>query len=284
MMKKGQGFTLIEIAIFLAVTGAIFAAVTIGVQNSIYQQRYNDIVDNFVDFLGNIYSEVVSVESEGTGRTDQAIYGKLVTFGEEDDGSDEENKQVIHTYNVVAKAVNSWEVGNQNTLDLLKSDDMGTNVVRKVRQFDEETGKYVLTDEYEPIGMTDDYTPRWAARIEKTSAYTDFVGSLLIVRNAQTGVVRTYVYIPGDGESPISVRKALKEHIDGELNIFKPSGDGESLLEKFEAKQVDFCVNPNGNEETNTRMDVRIVEGARDASGIEKISFDSDNYECRVNE
>ena len=40
MLGKKRGFTMIEVALFLAITGALFAGVTVGVQNSIFQQRY----------------------------------------------------------------------------------------------------------------------------------------------------------------------------------------------------------------------------------------------------
>ena len=260
---KRHGFTLIEVAIFLAVTGALFAAVTIGVQNSIYQQRYNDTVQSFVDFLGNLYSEVLNVQNSADGgRSEEAIYGKLVTFGEEDSDI---NKQVIHTYDVVAKAVSSWDVGNQNTLTLLKNPSMNANVVNK---------------EGELVGMIEDYTPRWAARIQETDSFEDYKGALLIVRNVQSGVVQTYVW--DKGKETIEVKKAINE--EENIDVFDIHGEGESILGRFKADTVDYCVNPNGSGESNTRMDVRIVAGAHDESGIELISFGDADYECNVTE
>ena len=60
MRKNKLGFTLIEVSLFLAITGLLFLGVTLGVQNSIYQQRYNDAVQSFANFLGNIYDEVLN--------------------------------------------------------------------------------------------------------------------------------------------------------------------------------------------------------------------------------
>ena len=83
MSKMRRGFTLIEVALFLAVTGLLFAGVMVGVQNSIWQQRYNDTVQNFANFLRNVYSEVSNPQSSGNGRSEElAIYGKLISFGE----------------------------------------------------------------------------------------------------------------------------------------------------------------------------------------------------------
>ena len=282
MRKIRYGFTLIEVAIFLAVTGALFAAVTIGVQNSIYQQRYNDTVQSFVDFLGNLYSEVVSVQSAGTGRSGEAIYGKLVTFGENNNEDNAAGKQVIHTYDVVAKAVNSWDNGvkNMSTIDLLQINTdnlkMDANVVRKNES----------TNAYEPIGVVSDYTPKWGARIEQVGSYADYKGALLIVRNVLTGTVQTYVYNKTNGQDTIEVKQALENLVDEELNVFKyADGDGwGNYLRGFREQTVDFCLNPNPSEQSNTRMDVRIIKGAHDASGVETISFDNEGYECRVTE
>ena len=258
MKKNKHGFTLIEVAIFLAVTGALFAAITIGVQNSIYQQRYNDVVQNFADFLSNLYSEVVNVQSEGNGRSNKAIYGKLVTFGE---GNDPDGKQVIYAYNVIADAINTWDpnYNNATTIGLMKN--LHANVVRKN---DEGTG-------YVPIGMVEEYTPRWAARIQEKD-FKDYKGSLLILRSAQTGTVRTYA-----SNEVIKVNEKLGLTDDG-VDVFK-NGD-DSYLDSFKMGQVDFCVNPNGDEESNTRMDVRLVSGAHDASGVEIVSFDREDYRC----
>ena len=78
MKRNKNGFTIIEVSLFLAITGLLFLSVTLGVQNSIYQQRYNDSVQGFVNFLRNVYNEVLNVQSEGNGRHDKAIYGKMI--------------------------------------------------------------------------------------------------------------------------------------------------------------------------------------------------------------
>ena len=53
-MKK-KGFTLIEVALFLAITGMLFIGIAAGVQNSIYQQKINDSVQGFAEFLRSVY-------------------------------------------------------------------------------------------------------------------------------------------------------------------------------------------------------------------------------------
>ncbi len=58
-----RGFTIIEVILFLAVTGALFAALMVGVNNGITQQRYSDSVNNYKALVQNQYTEVVSTRN-----------------------------------------------------------------------------------------------------------------------------------------------------------------------------------------------------------------------------
>ena len=87
MEKVKRGFTLVEVALFLAVTGLLFVGVVLGIQNSLFQQKYNDSVQGFAEFLRSIYSQTANTENtfqedgSSRGQSNLAIFGKLVTFG-----------------------------------------------------------------------------------------------------------------------------------------------------------------------------------------------------------
>ena len=85
MKKARRGFTLIEISFFLALTGALFVGIVAGTQNSLWQQKYNDSVQSFTNFLRDAYAQVANPQGIGDGRSDRAIYGKLIVFGQEYD-------------------------------------------------------------------------------------------------------------------------------------------------------------------------------------------------------
>ena len=250
MRKHKRGFTLIEVSIFLAVTALLFLSVTIGVQNSIYQQRYTDAVQSFADFLGNLYSETTNVQSAGNGRSDYAIYGKLAVF------ASDTNEQAIYVYNVVGEAsVNK----NDDTRGLLQAAKLG-----------------VLIDggeegEVSTVGITDKYVPRWGSRVQTTDADSqkDFSGMILVARDPATGTVRTYINTEMDSISEGDAGDASK--VDGLLR---------NGLGGFQLKQVDFCVNPNGNEFSNSRMDVRLANDARNASGVSIMPLDGEDNSC----
>lgn len=59
-----RGFTIIELMLFLAVSGGLFAALLLGVNNGVVQQRYKDSVYSYSSFLQNQYSEVLNTRNE----------------------------------------------------------------------------------------------------------------------------------------------------------------------------------------------------------------------------
>ena len=265
MRKFRRGFTLIEVALFLAVTGALFAAIAVGVQNSIFQQRFNDSVQNFTDFLRNVYAGVTNVQEKSPGgRSERAVYGKLVTFGERrdfngcsvngsnSDGENEncvnnnDNKNMIFVYDVVGDI---GEVDTGNIKESLKA--LNTDVITATEN---EDGTVTV----ERNGLVDSYTPKWTAKIEETECENGesclFTGSLLVVRHPSSGAVYTLV-----SDEVIQVNEGVKESKKDILN---------EKLEDFAIKTVDFCINPNETS-GGLRADVRVKRNARNASGME---------------
>ncbi len=261
MKGRKSGFTLVEVLLFLAVTALLFLGVTLGVRGSIFQQRYNDSVQSFAEFLRNAYSETANVEHTGTGRSEQAVYGKLITFGETYDlyGNKIPNgENRVFSYTLIGKI---GSIGSGNIISTLKN--LGVNVLVK------EGSSYVFA------GITQDYTPRWGAGIQTTKEYADgyqlFKGTLLVVRHPRSGTMYTYFY-----DTTIEVNETLKtgsEQAKAELLVSK--------LDEFKAREIDFCINPLGNAKSDTRRDIRLVENARNASGVEIINQDSVDNRCK---
>lgn len=59
--KTNNGFTIIEVMLFLAVTGALAVAILVGAGVSIGQQRYRDSVNSLKSFVQTQYNEVTNV-------------------------------------------------------------------------------------------------------------------------------------------------------------------------------------------------------------------------------
>lgn len=272
MKKVRRGFTLIEVSLFLAITALIFVGVVAGTQNSIFQQRYDDTVQDFTDFLRNIYSQTINVGSEGFGRSNYAIYGKLVIFDEQNG----ENK--INSYNVIGK-VEGEVAGCQSKYGVLeKLACLDANVVLK-KEIDGE-------QKYEAVGFVENYVPRWSSQIQKTNGWNNgyeiFKGSLLIVRSPNTGTIHTFVM-----DEVIDVEAMMKNAVSENFNVFDYVDEGENknyLRDgRFLTEEIDFCVNPNGAGKSNLRRDVRVEKGATNTSGIEIVSDGENIVEIKRN-
>ncbi|MBR2840029.1 hypothetical protein IKE82_01715 [Candidatus Saccharibacteria bacterium] len=261
MRKWRTGFTLVEVSLFLAVTGLLFLGVTIGVQNSIYQQRYNEAVQSFANFLRNVYDEVMNVQSLNTGRTDMAIYGKLISFGE----ANSDGEQIIYSYDVIGKTVNAGDLGSGTTLNLLKQ--LGADVV-----FREGAGQ-----PYKPVGIIAMYRPSWGARIQvaEKGKFEDYKGEILIVRDPKSGTVRTLAGVGAENEV-IEVNSEVAALNSGQAAEEEPPHILTDLLtpDNFSPRTVDFCVNPNGTNASDRRTDIRLAEAAMNASGVEVMPLD----------
>ena len=314
MSRLKKGFTLIEVALFLVITGALFASVTIGVQNSIYQQRFNDAVQNFAEFLRNAYAETMNVQSIGTGRTEKAIYGRLITFGESTDASVNEDgssntinmnntKNIIYVYDIVGDV--AGDIGTGDVLGTLV--DLNADVIK------------VEDNKIKAAGIIDNYTPKWSSQIEpacneetKQCSYDPFKGAILIVRHPVSGTVFTFVmkgetieindYISSArvnyqqilDELASAETEEQKQQAQIELDFYLNNSQTENRLKdalsamnedgsrKFKMATLDLCVNPEGDMEYSNRRDVRIVAGARNASGIEILN--DEQSRCKVQE
>lgn len=256
MRRKKSGFTIVEVSLFLAITALVFVGIAVGTQNSIFQQRYNDAVQNFVEFLRGAYSQVTNVQSEGDGRTGYAIYGKLVVFGGKKDG---ENK--IKTFNVIGKIESNGSNNGGTILEQLNSRD--ANVI-----YDGPNGPT-------SVGIVEDYTPKWASQIQTTDGlsnnkYKIIDGALLIIRSPDTGSVNTYVY----SNSGSNVGDNMLDKISENNNPFAGSNGSYLTSDYFKKEDMNFCINPNGADKSNLRRNIRIMAGARNSSSIVVVSDD----------
>lgn len=59
-----RGFTVIELMLFLGITGALFAALMIGSNSTISQQRYRESVRDYGALLQDQYAEVLNTRNE----------------------------------------------------------------------------------------------------------------------------------------------------------------------------------------------------------------------------
>ena len=282
-MRKGRlGFTLIEVSLFLAVTAALFVGVTVGVQSSINNQRYTDSVQSYMEFLRNVYAGVLNVQNDVSGgRSGEAIYGRLVTFGETTDlaGNPVGDPNTIFVYTVVGNVLKNST--SASAIDVLR-DTLHADVA-KVK---EENGRKSLN----LAGFPESYVPKWGTQIEVACTNSGcpnerLRGMLLVVRHPSSWVVYTYFkQISSDSDASNQINQAVAElgrrlstgDNVADARILNLGGIGDGNL-----GGVDFCVRPNAEGGNTRRSDVRIAAQARNSSAIELIAEEAGDNKCR---
>ncbi len=263
MRRKRFGFTLIEVAFFIAITGLLFVGIIIGTQNSIWQQKYNDSVQKFADFLRNVYAEVSSTQGKiNGGRSDKAIYGKMISFGQQVglDGKDIANDQQIFVYDVVGDALGG---GGNDIYTALAS--LRVNVLMEI------DGAVDYT------GIVESYTPIWGAVVEKDEPAGElFQGTILVVRNPNTGLINTItssdvIHVNEAKNRPGVTYSSVAELLTSKLY------PAEGVASRFATSEINFCLNPYGIGQTgNLRRDIKLTVNARNASGVEIVDLVND--------
>lgn len=267
MRRTSQGFTLIEVSLFLAISGLLLIGIIAGTQSSIVAQRFNDSTQNFMEFLRALYSEVENPQGPGDGRSNYAIYGKLASFGQTtalDGTAIPSNEQRIYVYDLIG---DSSSTGTGSMVSMLGS--LNANVVI------ENKGKTGNTESVTMAGNVKEYSPTWGAAIDAAENGTLYTGTILVVRHPRSGTISTLV-------SPEVIQ--INENVRV-ANATKNFGTVRSMLKNklstFETKQTDFCINPNGvRTKSDNRRDIRLVNNARNASGVDLVNMDSADNKC----
>lgn len=234
-MRK-KGFTLLEVVLFLGLSGVLVLIVIGGTSHSIAEKRYNDTVENFVSYLEDLYSKVNYTRQSSNGTSDKAVYGKLIYMETQD------KKTTFSSYTIL---------GNANTRGLADQDALG------------------MLKELTPTALMsskEEYKPSWGGWInaQETNASSEKSQILLlIIRHPKNGMSYTYVSYP---DSPQTITE----------NIYTKASPGVSetgLLSEFSAKTANFCVDSSDRwaSNENERRLVRISAKANNASGVELI-------------
>lgn len=267
IMKKKtiRGFTLIEVSLFLAITGVLLIGFLAATWSSISRQRTNDLIQSFSDFLRSQYSAVTSVQNNGDGNSDHAIYGRLITFGEEE--------SVVYAYDVVGEVRSSDELSRKTIPEMLN--DVNADIVKESPLASGLGSEYEV---YNQIKYELAYNASVRTRIKtgETSFedYNDATGgvAILITRSPQSGGVHTFFFSRNfsiQGQLAFAEANVLGSGMKFfEFDASAGSGD-------FRVTDVDFCL--SARELIGSReYDIRLKADAANATGVNVINLDSE--------
>lgn len=267
-MKNHQsklGFTIIEVSLFLALSGLLAVGLIASANSSITRQRYNDSMNDFADFLRNAYTDTMNVSNDSVdassklngGRTPTAVYGKFIVFGERD-----ENNQVlktIYTYDVVGKAISSGSATSLNILSMLQNE-LNANIISQSDCASTCTNTFYR--------MTS-YNIPWDGEVQNPDKSL-FSGAILIVRSPNTGGIHTYVF-KGD---------VARFHTLSGPNKARNSTDlFKTMLAQLQGEELNMCLDSPDNRNAN-RRNYRILKGANNTTGVYLVGLDDDDSKC----
>jgi type II secretory pathway pseudopilin PulG len=233
-IRKQSGFTIIEVMLFLGVTGMLAVGILVGSGVAIGQQRYRDSVNSLKSFLQEQYNQTTNVTNardsswtcapsaaitEGPGgqvrgTTDCVLLGRFVTINE---------LGVMMTVSNVVGSRNAGATPANSDIEELK-----TNYQLGLSPIDQEQVEV-----------------NWGAQIVRPNTTTPMPFSMLIVRSPLNGSVMTFT----------------SEGITTNL---------KDLIEATNLSQTrDLCVNADAGSFVGRRMEVRINPFAANAGAIQ---------------
>jgi type II secretory pathway pseudopilin PulG len=240
--QKTAGFTIIEVMLFLAVTGALAVGVLVGSGVAIGQQRYRDSVSTLKSFVQQQYNEATNVVNCRTGdeactdavvvtppsyvplpqprgTTDCLLLGRSISIS--GDGTQ------VTAANVVA-----YRTSDTATVPLESTD------IEELKHYKLATSP--IDQEVQSVA--------WSARVVKPKTETPQPLALLIIHSPLSGSVMTFV-----SESPQS-----------DLAAFVNLGQNTTA--------TDMCIEPSDGSFTGQQLAIRINPYATNQSAVEVVS------------
>lgn len=229
--QAARGFTIIEVMLFLAVTGALTVGVLIGSSAAIAQQRYRDSVNSLKGFIQEQYNQTTNVvNSEEKNPVCNKAGSSLALDGSKQQARGTSECLLLGRYLLIEpEKVTAYDVIGQPTKPDPASDDIA------------ELASYALTTSAESETKEVD----WGAKIVKPKTTEGLTVSVLILRSPLSGSVVTFV-----------------QDNDQSRGLVSMVNNGNMV-------QKDLCIDSQAGAVTSQRLAVRINARATSQSSIE---------------
>ena len=163
-----RGFTIIEVMLFLAISGFLLIGLMVGVTTTVARQRYNDSVQDLAEFLRSIYSEVINIQNprQGSGAANVDVCRPVVPFKKSDYFFPQQGNHYELTSEGIDKLVKTYEnggnyysepthVGKSDCLIYGKMLVTGADDTNAIRIYD------LIGESYDPKNLTDTGDDLW---------------------------------------------------------------------------------------------------------------------------
>ena len=219
-IKEGrvQGFTIIEVMLFLALTGLMLVGALVGLGTNLARQRYKDSVQDVVTMIRNQYDYVTRVQINtrtgsdmceivagssatfidtstniGRGRSLCDVYGVAIIFGLEN--NDPSSGSIIQSTTILGIDINTFEeakrledpqvdpseaIASMSDQQLLQSL-MLNNIIERLHRC-------------EAVGVLSRKILNWGSKVQDVVKDKPKKGIVLIIRSPRDGTVHTFTY------------------------------------------------------------------------------------------
>lgn len=215
--RAHDGFTIIEVILFLAVTAAMIAGLFIGVGSSIGAQRYRDAVESFKSTLQQQYADVTSVKNLRTGSWVCTVSGSSLTVAPNTSGSPAGTQRGQGPCTIAGKYVNirGGKIAAYPVIVANSSTPTGANDIAKMRHSSYVYG--VVQAEKTETTMEWGTKIAWPTGTSPSDPRPTSAGSgdralaLLIIRSPDSGNVYTFSTntVPATTPSSAAIRNMI---------------------------------------------------------------------------
>ncbi len=235
------GFTVIEVMLFLAITGALSVAILIGSGAALGQSRYRDSVNSFKGLIQEQYGQIANVVSSDEEKPTCIQNGSTLDFSDDPEQARGTSDCVIMGRFLL---VEPTKVTTYNVIGLPTTDTVGDSDVEALQN-------YALA-----TTSPETHEVAWGATLKEPGETEDLKVAVLLLRSPLSGSILTY--IEDDSSDLVGI-------IDDENGNHAPT----SMINDDNMTQKDFCVDSNGRSGMTNRMAVRINARASNQSAIE---------------
>lgn len=234
--KTASGFTIIEVMLFLAVTGALAAGVLVGSGISIGQQRYKDSVNSLKSLLQSQYSETANTVNDRSGVESCNSSAAITPFGSSQARG---TSSCLLMGRFLAVDPDGKTITISNVIGSRIPDaPVGTNDIAELQNY--KLAASPLNQEHASIS--------WGAQLVVPKSTSSQPLSMLIVRSPLSGSTFTF-------SSTLSPQPTLKTLVDTSATT--------------SAQTVDLCVQGAAGTFVGNQLAVRINPYASSPSAIE---------------
>lgn len=181
---RGSGFTIIEVMLFLAISGFLVVGMMSGAGVAINVQRYKDATNSFLSYIQGQYDRAANVQSDHLENLHCDAAGTITTSSVTVTRGASEDCYIVGRLLTVSDGGKKITAQSVYASGVLQTSGADVTALSSINLFTDAT-----------VEVAETYTPEWSTHLvlpkpNNTTTMDDW--RLLIVRSPSTGTIRTF--------------------------------------------------------------------------------------------